>query len=114
MWPIDYVNYSDFTVYEIADMLKLYFRDLPEVLLTDKLSEVLISVQEGTDINSFYTKLLEFVFIGIPGTEQLQALQSIMLLMPDENREALHYLLLFLSEVAEQSDVNQVRQSMYL
>lgn len=43
----DYVNYSDFTVYEIADMLKLYFRELPEVLLTDKLSEVLISVQEG-------------------------------------------------------------------
>ena len=44
----DYVNYTEFTVYEIADMLKLYFRELPEVLLTDKLSEVLISVQEGT------------------------------------------------------------------
>ena len=47
VWAVDYVNYSDFTVYEIADMLKLYFRELPEVLLTDKLSEVLISVQEG-------------------------------------------------------------------
>ena len=44
----DYVNYTEFTVYEIADMLKLYFRKLPEALLTDKLSEVLISVQEGT------------------------------------------------------------------
>lgn len=30
--------------------------------------------------------------------------------MPDENREALHYLLLFLSEVAEESDINQVRR----
>jgi len=43
----DHVNYSDFTVYEVSDMLKLYFRELPEALLTDKLSEVLISVQEG-------------------------------------------------------------------
>ena len=47
----------------------------------------------------------------IPETGRLQALQSIMLLMPDENREALHYLLLFLSEVAKESDTNQVRQS---
>lgn len=36
-----------------------------------------------------------------------------MLLMPDENREALQYLLLFLSEVAEQSEINQVSPSLY-
>ena len=44
---LDYVNYSEFTPYEVADFLKLYFRELPETLLTDKLSEVLLSVQEG-------------------------------------------------------------------
>ncbi|XP_065884812.1 rho GTPase-activating protein 7-like isoform X2 [Dysidea avara] len=87
----DYVNYSEFTPYEVADFLKLYFRELPETLLTDKLSEVLLSVQEG-----------------IPEAARLQALQSVMLLMPDENREALHYLLTFLFEVAEHSDINQM------
>ena len=56
---------------------------------------------------------LPLIFKGIPETGRLQALQSIMLLMPDENREALQYLLLFLSEVAEQSDINQVRPSSY-
>lgn len=110
MWPTDHVNYSDFTVYEIADMLKLYFRELPEVLLTDKLSEVLISVQEGINKPTLYKNDISgFLCVkGIPEAGRLQALQSIMLLMPDENREALHYLLLFLSEVADQSDINQV------
>ena len=36
-----------------------------------------------------------------------------MLLMPDENREALQHLLLFLYEVAEQSDINKVRPSLW-
>jgi len=46
-YTLDYVSYSEFTPYEVADFLKLYFRELPEALLTDKLSEVLLSVQEG-------------------------------------------------------------------
>ena len=62
--PIDYVNYSDFTVYEISDMLKLYFRELPEVLLTDKLSEVLISVQEGKCVKLMCIKYQFFIFKG--------------------------------------------------
>ena len=63
MWPTDHVNYSDFTVYEVADLLKLYFRDLPEVLLTDKLSEVLISVQEGINKATLYKNILSiFLF----------------------------------------------------
>ena len=63
----------------------------------------------------FYPRWLKLplIFKGIPETGRLQALQSIMLLMPDENRETLQYLLLFLSEVAEQSDINQVRPSSY-
>ena len=37
-------NYEDVSPYDIADMLKLYFRELPEPLLTNKLSEILIAI----------------------------------------------------------------------
>lgn len=40
---------SDFTVFDIADMIKLYFRELPECLLTNKLSDILL-----TNYNSNY------------------------------------------------------------
>ena len=44
----------------------------------------------------------------VPSQVRLPALQAIMLLMPDEHREALQVLLLFLREVASYSETNQV------
>ena len=35
-------------------------------------------------------------------------MQAVVLLMPDENREALQTLLMFLHDVAQQSSINQV------
>ena len=43
----DLSDYSSFTCYEVADMIKLYFRQLPEPLLTSKLSETLLMIQES-------------------------------------------------------------------
>lgn len=34
---------SDITVFDIADTIKLYFRELPECLITNKLSDILLS-----------------------------------------------------------------------
>ncbi|XP_064404560.1 stAR-related lipid transfer protein 13-like isoform X3 [Halichondria panicea] len=87
----DLSDYSSFTCYEVADMIKLYFRQLPEPLLTSKLSETLLMIQEN-----------------VPSQLRLQALQGVMLLMPDENREALQTLLVFLKQVADNSHVNQM------
>ena len=39
----------------------------------------------------------------------MEAMQAAILLMPDPNREALQTLLLFLSEVAANSETNQVK-----
>lgn len=39
----------------------------------------------------------------------MEAMQAAILLMPDPNREALQTLLLFLNEVAANSETNQVR-----
>jgi hypothetical protein len=87
----DNVHYSQFSPYEVADMLKQYFRELPEKLFTHKLSESLIL------ISAF-----------VPREIQLEAMQAVMLLLPDENREALQSLLLFLKDVAENSSKNQM------
>lgn len=38
------IQYSDFGTCDIADMVKTYFRELPEVLLTNKLSEMFIAI----------------------------------------------------------------------
>jgi hypothetical protein len=48
------------------------------------------------------------VFLDVPKELRLGAMQAVVLLMPDENREALQTLLLFLHDVAQKSSVNQV------
>ena len=40
-------NYENFTAYDIADMIKLYYRQLPEPVLTTRLSEMLIVIQQS-------------------------------------------------------------------
>ena len=38
------MNYEGMLAYDVADMLKQYFRELPEPLLTPKLAETFISL----------------------------------------------------------------------
>ena len=45
--PPENASFDDFSAYDVADMVKLYFRELPEPLLTSKLSETLIVIQES-------------------------------------------------------------------
>lgn len=40
----DSVDFDTLQSYDVADLLKLYFRELPECLLTNKLSETFISI----------------------------------------------------------------------
>lgn len=42
----DYSDFEGFSPYDVADMIKLYFRELPEPILTGKLSEMLIMLQQ--------------------------------------------------------------------
>jgi hypothetical protein len=50
-------------------------------------------------------------YLDIPEELRLEALQGAVLLMPDENREALQTLLLFLNEIAANASVNQVNKT---
>ena len=107
LFSAESVDYSQYGTYEIADLLKLYFRDLPEPLLTNKMSEVLFVVHESKSV-FLYADVLSIYSSDIPQAVRLQALQAVMLLLPDENREALQTLLHFLSFVASHSKKHQV------
>ncbi|XP_072319528.1 rho GTPase-activating protein 7 isoform X2 [Eucyclogobius newberryi] len=85
------VNYEGQSAYDVADMLKQYFRDLPEPLLTSKLSETFLQIYQY-----------------MPKELRLQAARAAVLLLPDENREALRTLLCFLSDVTANVSENQM------
>ncbi|KAF4788051.1 StAR-related lipid transfer protein 13 [Turdus rufiventris] len=76
------VNYEDQSAYDVADMVKQFFRDLPEPLLTSKLGETFLHIYQY-----------------VPKEQRLQAVQAAIMLMADENREVLQTLLCFLSDV---------------
>ncbi|XP_061600682.1 rho GTPase-activating protein 7 isoform X2 [Cololabis saira] len=85
------VNYEGQSAYDVADMLKQYFRDLPEPLLTSKLSETFLQIYQY-----------------MPKELRLQATRAAVLLLPDENREALRTLLCLLSDVTASVGENQM------
>ncbi|XP_036372528.1 rho GTPase-activating protein 7-like [Megalops cyprinoides] len=85
------VSYEGQSAYDVADMLKQYFRDLPEPLLTSKLSDTFLQI-----------------YLYVPKEQRLQAARAAVLLLPDESREALQTLLCFLSDVAASVAENQM------
>ncbi|XP_038134706.1 stAR-related lipid transfer protein 13 isoform X3 [Cyprinodon tularosa] len=87
----DCVNYEDQSAYDVADMVKQFFRDLPEPLLTSKLGETFLHIYQY-----------------VPKEQRLQAVRAAILLMPDENREVLQTLLYLLRDVASLVEENQM------
>nr|KAI8756349.1 rho GTPase-activating protein 7 [Biomphalaria glabrata] len=87
-------DFEDANAYNVADMLKTYFRDLPECLLTNKMSET---------FRSIYTY--------VPQPQRLEAIQAAILLLPDENREVLQSILLFLSDISSHESDHQMNAS---
>uniref|UniRef100_H2RLS7 Si:dkeyp-23e4.3 n=2 Tax=Takifugu rubripes TaxID=31033 RepID=H2RLS7_TAKRU len=85
------VSYEGHSAFDIADMVKQYFRDLPEPIFTSKLCETFLQIYQY-----------------FPKDQQLLAAQAAILLLPDENREALRALLFFLRDVVACVDENQM------
>lgn len=88
------VDFSEHQPYDVADMVKQYFRELPEALMTNKLSETFVTI-----------------FQVVPVTQRLDALRCALLLLPDEHREALQTFLAFLTDVAALASINQMTPS---
>uniref|UniRef100_A0A4W4FTP9 StAR-related lipid transfer (START) domain containing 13b n=1 Tax=Electrophorus electricus TaxID=8005 RepID=A0A4W4FTP9_ELEEL len=85
------VTYEEQSAYDVADMVKQFFRDLPEPLLTSKLGETFLHIYQH-----------------VPKEQRLQAVQAAIMLMSDENREVLQTLLCFLSDVTSSVQENQM------
>ncbi|XP_049709024.1 stAR-related lipid transfer protein 13 isoform X3 [Elephas maximus indicus] len=85
------VSYEDQSAYDVADMVKQFFRDLPEPLFTNKLSDTFLHIYQY-----------------VPKEQQLQAVQAAILLLADENREVLQTLLCFLHDVVSLVQENQM------
>ncbi|XP_053666877.1 uncharacterized protein LOC128715981 [Anopheles marshallii] len=83
--------FDEYHAYDVADLVKQYFRELPDPLLTVKLSETFIAI-----------------FQYLPAEVRAEAVQSAILLLPDEHREVLHLLLTFLEKVVQNSSLNQM------
>ncbi|KAM9324172.1 LOW QUALITY PROTEIN: stAR-related lipid transfer protein 8 [Gastrophryne carolinensis] len=79
----DQVSYVGQSAYDVADLLKQYFRDLPEPVFTNKLTDTFLQIYQF-----------------VPKEHQLRAVQAAILLMPDENRDVLQTLLYFLSDIS--------------
>ncbi|GLG97554.1 Rho GTPase-activating protein 68F [Gryllus bimaculatus] len=90
----EHISYEGQQAYDVADMVKQYFRELPEALLTNKLSETFIAI-----------------FQHVPVELRAEAVQCVLLLLPDEHREALQTLLEFLHQVSARSACNQMNPS---
>ncbi|KAK7595289.1 hypothetical protein V9T40_013114 [Parthenolecanium corni] len=88
------INFDGQQAYDVADMVKQYFRELPDALLTNKLSETFVAI-----------------FQYVPDNLRAEAVQRTLILLPDEHRDALLVLLSFLYEVAQHSYVNQMSAS---
>ncbi|KAM5312816.1 stAR-related lipid transfer protein 13 isoform 1-T1 [Glossophaga mutica] len=85
------VNYEDQSAYDVADMVKQFFRDLPEPLFTSKLSETFLHIYQY-----------------VPKEQRLQAAQAATLLLADESRDVLQTLLCFLHDVVSLVEENQM------
>ncbi|XP_058811625.1 stAR-related lipid transfer protein 13 [Topomyia yanbarensis] len=83
--------FDDYHAYDVADMLKQYFRELPDPLLTAKLSETFVAI-----------------FQYLPIEVRMEAVQSAILLLPDEHREVVCTLLNFLAKVVASANHNQM------
>ncbi|XP_071614196.1 stAR-related lipid transfer protein 8 isoform X2 [Heliangelus exortis] len=86
----EHVSYEGQSAYDVADLLKQYFRDLPEPIFTTKLTETFLQIYQY-----------------VSKEQRLQAVQAAVILMPDENREVLQTLLYFLSDIAS-AEENQM------
>ncbi|KAL3887750.1 hypothetical protein ACJMK2_000143 [Sinanodonta woodiana] len=84
-------RWGDVTPNDVAALMKQFIRELPTPLLTSEYIEAFAQVERISDKK-----------------KQLMALNLLILLLPDENRDLLKVLLQFLNHVVDHSDQNKM------
>lgn len=62
------VNYEDQSAYDVADMVKQFFRDLPEPLLTSKMGETFLHIYQCKSISCLLWAQYYMQYFQIPNT----------------------------------------------
>ncbi|XP_043562163.1 rho GTPase-activating protein 1 isoform X1 [Chiloscyllium plagiosum] len=88
---VDFETYND--VHLAAVMLKTFLRELPEPLLTYNLYNKVVSLGK------------------VPQNKQIEAIVEMIQFLPEDNYTVLHYLVEFLGEIADNSDLNKMTAS---
>ncbi|CAF1507560.1 unnamed protein product, partial [Adineta ricciae] len=104
---LEFHQFDDFSPYDVSDVLKQYFRSLPECLFTTKLSPLFLNISEHFS-NIATSSSIDSTTIKLNNERRLRSLQYAVLLLPDENRLVLHLLLSFLNDVSKHSKTNQM------
>lgn len=85
---------SDASVLDLASLLKQFFREMPEPLLTLRLRDSFLTCYDISDVQ-----------------QRLSAVFLLCLLLPERNLAILRYLTAFLHRVADNSDQNKMNIS---
>ncbi|XP_030832598.1 unconventional myosin-IXAa isoform X3 [Strongylocentrotus purpuratus] len=91
---VDNIDFGSYSVLVIAQVLKSFFREMPEPLLTYQLYEEFLRATEIVDKH-----------------EKLQSLQSSIEKLPLENYDALERLIFHLARIAENENTNKMSAS---
>jgi len=94
--PYDGINLKEWDVHDVGSVLKIFFRELPEPLVPFALFEPLMDVQRNGSLER---------------EERLNALKPILHQLPPTNITLLKYLVQFLQDIEEHSDVNKMTVS---
>ncbi len=89
---LEIINFDGYQPFVVADVIRQYFRELPECLIPPLITHLLCDLCKCTTQD-----------------EQLLAIRYTFLLLPDETREVLETILRFLLDVSIRLGNSQVR-----
>lgn len=87
------IKFDDYQPFVVADVIRQYFRELPECLMPPSI-----------------TRLLCDLIKSVSQEEQLLAIRYAFLLLPDETRDVIETILRFLLDVSIRSGNSQVNR----
>jgi deleted in liver cancer protein len=104
------IKFDDYQPFVVADVIRQYFRELPECLMPPSLTRLLCDLIKCTChwICSINCVIRVFI-LGTTQDEQLLAIRYVFLVLPDETRDVLETILRFLLDVSIRSGNSQVK-----
>ena len=90
------VNFGTYNIHDVGAVLRIFFRELPDPLIPFRLYEPLMEIQRD---------------VSLQIRDRIVAIRSVIEQMPPGHVPLLRYLIRFLQDVEEHSDVNKMTVS---